>query len=601
MGKSLLSVIEAKVNKARRFKNITTMVYQDVRIRDKTIDLMTITTSEGGNNRGLINIFDMHFDEPDWDRIQSLSQTMSIVRELLLGNEWYDAANLRFINAHMVVSDNHDTWEKDVAHRWVAAKTLANIDDEEYLLVNKIFAKNNQTFLTAQTVERLVNYLEPMSGTNEPYDLNAVQKSLVARRQNEPGTMLKFVGSAGTGKTSVLIARAKHALDKGQRVLILTFNLSLQNYLYDRLRSLYATDKVVPPSNRLMVKNYHGLMFDTLSTFAISNTATREESRRFIDKFKKSLSSEMQKLASSGQVRDKVYWMDLDSPFNLAVKHAIDNNSLFTDLQQVISQDAFKKYDTILVDESQDWLPAWHQNIQKYFWTKLGTYTFAADERQNIFEREMLADGLNDSRLLPVAPGTSGPWDRSLDRSKELSSDYRQNPTLHRSIELFMTWLNKQGSQGFALDTFDEQPLLHIMHKDEQGWPETLDRLVTTATDDDSVALLASEKHVLPDWLFDVVAEKATTMIRPSQRVADDGNTNPALLEKQKVVERNLKNGFRTGSISIATVQSFKGLQANKVVYFPAEKDFAGFSHQQQAYLYVALTRAKQEAWIVLP
>ena len=76
------------------------------------------------------------------------------------------------------------------------------------------------------------------------------------------------------------------------------------------------------------------------------------------------------------------------------------------------------KYETILIDETQDYQENWIRMIMKYFASENAEIVAFADEKQNIYSREL------DNNKMPRIPVQTGAWDRKLNKSYRLSQIY---------------------------------------------------------------------------------------------------------------------------------------------------------------------------------
>ena len=94
----------------------------------------------------------------------------------------------------------------------------------------------------------------------------------------------------------------------------------------------------------------------------------------------------------------------------LAEKHVYSNIHLFEN-----HKDELPKYEVILIDETQDYQENWIRIIMKYFASENAEIVAFADEKQNIYSREL------DNEKMPRIPVQTGAWDRKLNKSYSLS------------------------------------------------------------------------------------------------------------------------------------------------------------------------------------
>ncbi|MGH8075242.1 MAG: AAA family ATPase [Lysobacter sp.] len=130
------------------------------------------------------------------------------------------------------------------------------------------------------------------------------------------GSRMVITGWPGTGKTLILIESARRLLDEGKRVLVLTFNTLLAQYIRKQIGS----------NRRLKVTTWHSLC---------ASTAARSQQR-------------------DGET--DVNWLE---------------SGCFEDLRRAASQDKIQPFDAVLVDEAQtfrtewlEWLCGWHPQGQ---------------------------------------------------------------------------------------------------------------------------------------------------------------------------------------------------------------------------------------------
>ncbi|MEH8031821.1 nuclease-related domain-containing DEAD/DEAH box helicase [Gallibacterium anatis] len=171
----------------------------------------------------------------------------------------------------------------------------------------------------------------------------------------------KFKGVAGSGKTICLAKKAVNAyLRTNKEVLILTFNISLRNYIHDKISQI---------KENFNWKNFKILNYHEFFIAQANNYNLKVES-----------------------ISD---W---------------DNPNFFESVKNEIV-----KYDTIIIDEVQDYRKPWIQLINKYFLEENGEYAVFGDEKQNIYHRD-----LDDDK----APYTqiSGAWNK-LKETFRLSSE----------------------------------------------------------------------------------------------------------------------------------------------------------------------------------
>ena len=172
----------------------------------------------------------------------------------------------------------------------------------------------------------------------------------------------KVKGVAGSGKTFVLAKKAVNAYKRtSSKVLIITYNIALKNYIHDRISDV----REQFPWSEFHINNYHSWF--------------KAESNNY------------------GLEYDLSSW---------------DNPSHFEPVEQSIV-----KYETILIDEAQDYKEPWLRNIIKYFLDENGELVVYGDEKQNIYNRKL------DQEKTPIIPTIKGAWNRSLNTTLRFGSN----------------------------------------------------------------------------------------------------------------------------------------------------------------------------------
>ncbi len=176
--------------------------------------------------------------------------------------------------------------------------------------------------------------------------LNAQQLNLsisIPRQQRIKGAM-------GSGKTTVLACRAINAYRRtGETVLILTYNITLINYIKSKLQEF---EEEVPLEN-FHVLNYHEFIQAELNNLRIPFHYP----------------TELKTTELKNQYLENNYYSNL---------------SLFEN-----HKDEIQKYATILIDEIQDYKRPWMDIIKQCFLKEGGEYVLFGDEKQNIYGNEL--------------------------------------------------------------------------------------------------------------------------------------------------------------------------------------------------------------------
>lgn len=187
-----------------------------------------------------------------------------------------------------------------------------------------------------------------------PYKYSEKQKDIIYGEWKNGHRQVRLEqrvrGVFGSGKTTVLAARAvqayKRALSRNNnpRILILTFNITLKNFIHDKLNRV---DETFPIENFIII-NYHQFINAELNNLNV----------------------------------------EIEIPKNLDNNHLSEyletyyygNVNLFDEHKAEIV-----KYDAVLIDEIQDYRRSWMEIIKNYFRDPHGDYVLFGDVKQNIY------------------------------------------------------------------------------------------------------------------------------------------------------------------------------------------------------------------------
>ena len=237
-------------------------------------------------------------------------------------------------------------------------KDSLNQEDFNALLKKRyLVAERPSWFFTDNLYDNFKRLLSPplhLRSQGEPYNYSDKQKDIIygewKNGHREVRLEQRIKGVFGSGKTTVLAARAvqayKRALERNNnpRVLILTFNITLKNFIHDKMNRV---DETFPIESFIII-NYH----------------------QFIN-------AELNNLNIELEVPDG---LDPEHVSEYLESHYYGNIKLFEEHRESIS-----KYDAVLIDEIQDYHRSWMEIIKNYFRDPEGDYVLFGDVKQNIY------------------------------------------------------------------------------------------------------------------------------------------------------------------------------------------------------------------------
>jgi hypothetical protein len=219
-------------------------------------------------------------------------------------------------------------FERDAAlslHRANISKISFPITSKESIFDESVYSE----------FKRLLNPPYHYASEGKPPNYTEKQKRLV---QSASNARVKICGLAGSGKTVVLAGRAVNAHKRhGGRVLILTFNITLGSYIHDRISAVREDF----PWSAFDISNYHRFI-----TIALNNADIPVEVPEH--------------LRYDGNSRDIARKISLQ-------REQYFEDTYYSNTRVFEGVEINAKYETILIDEIQDYKPEWIKIIRSYF------------------------------------------------------------------------------------------------------------------------------------------------------------------------------------------------------------------------------------------
>lgn len=365
----------------------------------------------------------------------------------------------------------------------------------------------------------------------------------------------KIKGVAGCGKTSVLSQRAINAYQRHKStVLILTFNITLKNYIRDRISDIQGCRDF----SFFEISNYHQFY--------------------------------------NAQANNS----ELDIQF-LIEEHG---------LEELYRTDVFEglvvaKYKTILVDEIQDYESEWVKIIRENFLFEDGEMTLFGDESQNIYKRDFARS--------PVIAQGFGRWIK-LNRSyrtdfssplNQLFKDFQLRFLIEKHLDAEIIDVGPPVQLSISLDFLKYEEI------SSGGWEKLvfnsfMKHVVDKELNPNDVVILSSKVslvrqlnelliiHEKTHCMFETLDELSYLTGKSTEELKrlDEDKIN-GLIKKNKTavdkVRRAKKNHFYAngGLIKLSTIQSYKGLESKTVFYVMCEEDDAEI-------VYTSITRTSK-------
>ena len=370
----------------------------------------------------------------------------------------------------------------------------------------------------------------------------------------------KISGVAGSGKTQVLAFRAVNAMRRtGGDVLVLTYNITLANYLKFRLSEIrddFSWEKID-------VYPYH--------------------------QFFRIRASECMKHVEFGSYQDETFF---------------DNSRIH------------KKYSAIFVDEVQDYTTEWLRIVmQNFLLEPNGEFVVFGDPKQNVYQRPLDTNG--DIRLGVIG----GQWNRQLSTSRRFTNPRLANlATAFQSQFMANVPNDNITTENAMTNTFNFQILTYKDMRQNYTIDALLTNIIDIISNDNNEArdfvLLASSTKLLRgiDTIYrqktneeteiSFISTEALERLKQIHNVTDEKTANWKFNRDFEALERTRKQLFTTDKrcLKISTIQSFKGWESPSAIVI-LESDFAlpntTYRPMSPQTIYTAITRARENMYII--
>jgi hypothetical protein len=376
-----------------------------------------------------------------------------------------------------------------------------------------------------------------------PVTLSTDQQKLISRERSKNG-FRRIRGSAGAGKSLVLASKAANLATQGQKVLIVSFNITLGNYLGDLVaRAALPTQGI---RNKEDFMNYHmwARRICTLTGYG-----------------------------------DRYHELECGKNLDEVINHSLPK--LVDDILQESCPEKLI-YDAVLVDEGQDFRLLWWQSLTRIV-RESGEAILVADKTQDLYNS---ASEWTDEAM--TSAGFRGPWNE-LKASYRLPIDYLPyiRDFLHRFI-------------ADELKIEPELPQFEIpVTKTHMRWVQVLDEESSIQASVNAVLEFPIRKRVDDDVVFPDIVVLANTIdsgFQIQRRLGAKGikvrhTFGLGAGKDQNDAIRKQKVAFFLGAeqVKATTIHSYKGWKSTCLIIQIVE----GSSRSAIAAVYTALTRLK--------
>ena len=420
-----------------------------------------------------------------------------------------------------------------LGHDFLSKSKMDRVFDQKWI-------SRRSRYFTDDLYDSFSRILHPSFHTIEQGMPINLTKEQLALSKSVGGARKRIKGVAGSGKTLVLAQRAvnAHKRTKGL-VLILTYNITLRNYIHDKISAV----REEFDWNYFHISNYHEFITSNMNNVGLEFDflATNENGKR-------------------------LFFNDEDDFTKLADINVYSNLHLFDG-----HKDELPKYDVILIDETQDYKENWIRIIKKYFATEDAEFVVFADEKQNIYSREL------DEEKMPIIPIQVGPWDRKLNIS------YRLSKKIALLVSEFQKYffstkyvIDEKIESDATLDLYDPYIEYHLYksldtnNEDSHIAKYIYGQILEHKLNSNDVTVLSSRIAMLRylDKMLRIESKEKTNIMFETQEEYDKISQSYYSFEEQKnevnKIRKNRKANFwmNRGTIKLSTIHSFKGWES---------------------------------------
>jgi hypothetical protein len=397
--------------------------------------------------------------------------------------------------------------------------------------VEKIVKGVGCTTPAATSMERLRRHLvasEILLELQSPVNLSRDARNV---EQNPSNARVRRVrGPAGCGKSFGLAARAGRLAADHKRVLVLSFNVTLANYLRT-LVTARCHEYAANPSLVTCV-NFHSFC------------------QRIVDDAER-----------AGTTIDDVrgqQWFD----------------AIFGKAQQALESRGMKRFDAVLIDEGQDFTLDWWNMLRHHVVEPDGEMLLVADPTQDVYDKQSWTD---NERMLGA--GFSGPW-------TELKGSYRlPNDMIPIANEFARRYVTGERLTSELL--IDHEEIVQRESSTRRRW-FNLDRVsdLGQAIGEEVVRLLSDNPTLAPrDVVF--LCEHHEDGLEAVEEIERAGHAVHHIFSRNERSRATRKRRFWPDADGIkgCTVHSFKGWETPALVMGVSRNE------QSRRLAYVAMTR----------
>ena len=475
--------------------------------------------------------------------------------KVLINSKDWSLIKMMLYFPHSTTEEINDKYSESLGYVRAFGNDVFDERNKTQLLKQLKFNYTNRCFDDV-VYNYFVNLLSPQWHSykqGKHIELLGAQKPLA---KSAAGAQRKINGVAGSGKTQVLATRAVNAhLRTGKKVLILTFNIALVNYIKYRIgeiRADFGWDNFV-------ISNYHQF-FKTVA----NNHGERLRLGAFED------------LSFFELIKNKL-----------------------------------PKYSAIFIDEVQDYKTEWLKILNSYFLEPGGEFVVFGDAKQNIYKRELDENGQIKLEFI------RGGWNNSLNKSMRFANTQLANLAMSFQKVFYPNQLvdNIEAEQTLSFDTC----IKYWPIGPTEDWQTIISNcrwiMKKYNIDEKDVVILSQYcKNVRElDYAYRQPNQHTITTCESKEQydalakkfcIQDGVPTDFRFESDIKQLRRSKRIHFTmdTNLVKLSTIHSYKGWESKTVILVLTPKihhDFEEDIQNEPNLIYTAITRAKEKLFVL--
>lgn len=284
-------------------------------------------------------------------------------------------------------------------------------------LIKKINSLKKNPIFQDPIYDDFTKILRPPKHVEEQGHYYTFDKYQTKLLDSIPNIKMKIRGVAGSGKTTLLAEKTARAFKRhNSTVLVLTYNLALRNLIRDKIKKAFRFNGLEFDNKSIEISNYHYFFKSQLNNLGITFPKSGNEDED-LENFE---NNEILDLDFQEKSNAEIVGISSKDLYEIEKSALNEKKILELFFEKVFKTDLFKeanekpiKYQTIFIDEVQDFEVEWLEIIISNFLTEDGEIVLFGDQNQNIYNR------LINKQDYPVTRGF-GHW-------KNLKISHRQD------------------------------------------------------------------------------------------------------------------------------------------------------------------------------